>query len=166
LDWASDKNLGDSYSLIGVLLFCVLTGPVVGVLFVHLSAWLLQKTGSWLGGKASFIETRAAVAWSSVPIIWTLLLWIPAILLFGNKLFQDVDLDLQSDFLFVPPLIIVAVAGVVIGIWAIFIFLNCLGEAHRFSAWKALAATILGLLIATCVTLIIVLPYAILNQAF
>lgn len=161
-DWATDNNLGDSYSLFVVLLICFASGPIVGLVFVHLVAWLLRKTGNWLGGKASFIETRSAIAWSSVPIIWTLLFWIPAIAIFGNKLFQNVDIDLQSDFLLIPPLIIVAIAAVVIGIWFLFVFFNCLGEAHRFSAWKALAATIIGLLIVTVGIVIVAIPYALL----
>ena len=82
-------------------------------------------------------------------------------MIFGIELFQDIDLDLQSDYLLIPPVLAVAFFSVVIGIWALFVFFNCLGEAHRFSAWKALAATILGVLIVLGVVIIFVVPFAI-----
>ena len=36
----------------------------------------------------------------------------------------------------------------VLGFWGFIIWLNCLAEVHRFSAWRALAATLIPALIA------------------
>ena len=37
----------------------------------------------------------------------------------------------------------------ILGVWAVVVMLKCLGEAHRFSAWRALGAFILSWMIFT-----------------
>ncbi len=38
-------------------------------------------------------------------------------------------------------------AQLVLSVWALFLFVKCLAEVHDFSAWKDLAAAILGSLL-------------------
>lgn len=118
-------------SLIATLFLALLLGPVFGVIGLYLWGGLVRWTGSWLGGEATPEEARAAVAWSAVPSLWGLLLWLP-LLLSGSQVG-------------VVPLL-VGLAQLVLGVWTFVISLKCLGEAHRFSAWKALGAEILAVL--------------------
>jgi len=63
--------------------------------------------------------------------------------------------------MYANPSLLIALTGfgiveLVISIWSFIVFLKCLGEVHRFSAWKALAAALVpGLIligiVAACV---------------
>lgn len=90
-------------------------------------------TGKWLGGRASREAIGMALAWSMVPIAWSLLLWIPELLIFGTELFSH-----SAPVL--PPAIALPViqgrrggAGV-LGVGAA---AQELGQVQGFSAWRA-----------------------------
>ena len=122
--------------LVSILLLGILLGPLVGIITLYLGGALFRWTGSRLGGKATAPEVRAAIAWSSVPTIVALLLYIPELALFGEELFTS---DMPS---ITSPALAVALMGfgiieIFVAIWALVIFLKCLGEVHRFSAWRA-----------------------------
>jgi len=121
----------------------VIGGPLSGILSLYLMGALMQWTGSWLGGEATAEEVRAAYAWSAVPMISTLLLWIPRFALGGTGLFTTAS-PLEA-----YPILLggIEIVEGVIGIWMFVILLKCLGEVHRYSAWKALLSLILSLLI-------------------
>ncbi len=87
LDQASLKSLGDKYEMPVIFVMAAIAGPICGIIALYIGGALLRWTGAWIGGQGSAQHIRAAVAWSSVPYIWGLLLWIPAVLLFGNELF-------------------------------------------------------------------------------
>ena len=59
----------------------------MGILGLWLGRVLLSWTGGWIGGQTESRRIRTTLAWSNVPLIWSLLLWIPAIFLFGAELF-------------------------------------------------------------------------------
>jgi hypothetical protein len=100
--------------------------------------------GSRFGGQASPVEVRAAFAWSSVPNIWSQILWIPQLALFGKELFTSATPKIAANpFL---ALVLLGFLGVqlVIAIWAFVVLLICLSEVHRFSIWKALATIVVS----------------------
>jgi hypothetical protein len=118
-------------------------GFLAGV--IHLFAWglLLKWTGRWLGGKGTWKEVRTAIAWGSVPSIWCLPIWVLllAVALPARAAHPDVEkLIGLTEVLCVP-----------IGIWQLLVTLQCVGEAHRFSAWRALGASLLT-------TMLVILP--------
>jgi hypothetical protein len=47
------------------------------------------------------------------------------------------------------------ILGIVLAVWRVVLFIKCLAEVHRFSAWRGLAAAVLG-------TLAVVVPLFIL----
>jgi len=51
--------------------------------------------------------------------------------------------DSVGMMLFVPILAL----GAVVVVWRIVVFLKCLAEAHRFSAWHALGAALIGIVL-------------------
>jgi tetratricopeptide (TPR) repeat protein len=144
------QELGSILPLPIILLFCAIAGPIGGLISLYLSGFLLTIAGDWLGGRATSVEVRAAIAWSSVPRIWALILWVPSLALFG---FEE-DLFTSTTSATVDPVlatiaISLAVVQLVIEIWALIVFLQCLGEVHRFSAWRALGASLLsGVMVA------------------
>jgi len=120
----------------------------LGILFLYISAALIRWSGELLGGTASSVEVRAALAWSQVPSIALTIVLILA--LFAGvpmpKVVPGHPIPFDAALYRVT-----AVAGVV-GTWQIFINLKCVGEVHRFSAWRALAAVLIpGLIIMVVV---------------
>lgn len=147
LDQASVKHLGDSLDWTMIFLLAVIAGVMIGILSLFISSALIRWTGSWLKGKARAQEIRAAIAWSGVPLIWMLLLWLPKLTLFGQELFTSEAPIISSD----PTLIFILFGFVLIQItatiWSLVLFFKCLGQVQGFSAWKAVGNTVLAWII-------------------
>lgn len=144
LDRASIKNAGDSLAVPVVVLIALAGGAASGVVGLYVLGFLLKITGKWLGGAGNAINIRAAIAWSSVPTIWALLLWLPELALFGNDLFSKTTPNIEAN-----PLLFLGFLAVelVIAVWSLVVFLKCLGQAEGFSAWKALSAMLIAILL-------------------
>lgn len=153
LDRSSMQSLGDKMELAGILTIAFVAGPFLGILKLYLGGALLRWTGGWIGGHGSPQHIRAAMAWSNVPVIWSMILWIPLFTLFGSQLFTSDVTGLEDSLYMMYIFIGLGVLGFVIGVWAFVVFLKCLGQVQGFSAWRALGNVLLALLI-------IVLPLA------
>ena len=139
LDRPSPGSGGDELLLPDGLLPGAIIGPLLALLAWGVGSWLVRWTGSLLGGEASLVETRAAVAWAHVPwIVGALLLWLLSLGLAAAGLFPAEGSGLSL------VLLPVGIIELVILGWAFVISLKCLGEAHGFSAWKALGAELIA----------------------
>ena len=118
---------------IGITIAAFIFG-VLSVVGLYGLASLYRWSGHILGGTAAKVEVRAALAWSLVPGIYLTVVTIAATML---GFYTAPAPDLTS------PLNLVQTT---IGIWVFVIALKCLGEVHRFSAWRALGAILLGTL--------------------
>ena len=155
LDRASINSIGDRLDWPIIFIVAAVGGPIAGVIGLYIGGALIHWTGTWIGGKTSAENIRAAIAWSSVPMLWALLLWIPELALFGQELFTaetpviDADTTLNSAFL------AFGAVEVTIGMWTLIVYLKCLGQVQGFSAWKALGNSILAGLVIIVPILII-----------
>ncbi len=155
LDRASINSIGDRVDWPVIFIVAAVGGPIAGLIGLYIGGALIHWTGTWIGGKTSAENIRAAIAWSSVPMLWALVLWIPELTLFGQELFTaetpviDADTTLNSAFL------AFGVVEVTIGIWTLIVYLKCLGQVQGFSAWKALGNSILAGLVIIVPILII-----------
>lgn len=167
LDNASGRSLGDGNNLPvwAIVLLCAVLGGVGGILTVYAGGFLMRWTGRWLGGRASAVEVRSALAWSSVPLIFSLVLWIPELALLGRENFTTPMPTLDANPLLFVPYSLLVLLEVAIGIWSLVVFLKALGEAHGFSAWRALGASVIAALLVVVPILAVVLPIAILAAA-
>jgi hypothetical protein len=157
LDQASIKSIGDEYELPMIFIMAAIAGPICGIIGLYIGAALLRWTGSWMGGTASAQHVRAAVALSSVPYVWALVLWIPSVALLGSELFTSETPMMDADPMRLMLYLGISLIELTIAIWAIIVFLKCLGQVQGFSAWKALGNTVLaGLVIAVPILLLIV----------
>ncbi len=68
-----------------------------------------------------------ALAWSMVPIAWSLLLWIPELLIFGTELFSH-----SAPSVAASPLLFLSfkVAEAVLGCWALVLLLKSLARSR------------------------------------
>ena len=155
LDRASINSIGDRVDWPVIFIVAAVGGPIAGLIGLYIGGALIHWTGTWIGGKTSAENIRAAIAWSSVPMLWALVLWIPELALFGQELFTaetpviDADTTLNSAFL------AFGVVEVTIGIWTLIVYLKCLAQVQGFSAWKALGNSILAGLVIIVPILII-----------
>jgi Yip1 domain len=116
----------------------VIASPVLAVVFLYINGAILRWSGALFGGTAKAVEVRAALGWSSVPSILSSLILIVFTLLYPPSV---VALSQHS-----PPTAILARElprlGFIFALaaYVFVIYLNCLAEVHRFSAWRALGA--------------------------
>jgi len=159
LNQASVKSLGDRLEWPYIVIAAAVLGPITGIISLYLGGALLRWVGSWLGGEASAQQIRAAIAWASVLTIWSLLLWLPELALFGQDLFTTATPRIDANPLLAVALLGFSVVEIILGVWALVVLLKCLGQVQGFSAWKALGNLILS-------ALVIVVPIMLLVFAF
>jgi hypothetical protein len=90
------------------------------------------------------LEMRAAIAWSSIPGITGAIILLSAVLM-GVPVPQSTPAALPH---IDPSFYKVMTVEGVLGIWGFIVGLQCIGEVHRFSAWRALAASLIPAAIA------------------
>ncbi|TBX23888.1 hypothetical protein TK45_06440 [Bowmanella sp. JS7-9] len=159
LDRASMRDMGDKYDITTIIAIAAISGPIGGIIGLYLGGALLRWVGNWMGGTGSSETIRAAIAWSSVPVIWAGLLWIPAIAMFGDVLFTSDTSSLDGNLGLAVALIVYGLIEIVIGVWAIVVFLKCLGQVQGFSAWMALANSIVAMLVVAVPIVMVVLLF-------
>ncbi|MCI0382530.1 MAG: YIP1 family protein [Chlamydiae bacterium] len=131
-------SLGQTTNLYMILILALVLAPFVGALGIMVASGLMMWTGRWIGGKAGFYPIRTAVAWSNVPNLVGIVLWLILVVVFGKELFTE-DFH-QSAFagreLFTVSTIFLL--QTVVAIWSFVILLKGLGEVQGFSIWKSL----------------------------
>jgi Yip1 domain len=117
-----------------VVVIAVLIGTSVSIAGLYVNGVLFKWAGAALGGQATYVEVRAALAWSQIPAIAAVTLGLLSIL-FGNggpmMPFRGGYAQGSGSM---------TLLHAILGIWAFVLTLKCLAEVHRFSAWRALAA--------------------------
>jgi len=156
LDNASARNSGDRLALPTILISALIGGSLGGLIGLYVGGWLFRHTGKWLGGRAESEEVRAALAWSTVPVVATIPIWAIQLGLAGREMFTSETPALDANPALWLVLIATFVLEAVLGIWAFVIMLKCLGEVHRFSPWRALGS-ILMIVVIIVVPLLVVL---------
>ena len=123
-----------------LVVIAVIVGATLGVIELYVNGALLKWAGSALGGVGSYAEVRAALAWSRVPVIVAFAIGILAILLGtdGPMLGADREITNSGASLLLLHAFLV--------VWGFVVMLKCVGEVHRFSAWRALGSILLILL--------------------
>lgn len=132
------------------LLIILVGGGISGLIYLYVAGWLYKLTGSWLGGKGTFTDLKCAVGWSQYPFILANIASFFGIFAVPNPWFQA----------------FFGLINVILAVWGVVIFLNLAGEAHRFSAWRALLALIIGLILIFVAIMIISLLVPLLAPLF
>jgi Yip1-like protein len=126
----------------------------LGVLFLYIFGAIFKWSGSLLGGVASRVEVRAAIAWSQVPGIAAEIVLLVAVLMGIPMPTPGATPGMlpHIDAAFYKVLVIEGV----LGFWGFIVSLKCIGEVHRFSAWRAFVAILIPPLIVMVVVGLIV----------
>ncbi|MFO7683880.1 MAG: Yip1 family protein [Chloroflexota bacterium] len=132
------------------LLFSFIFGPVMGIVVLYIWGALFSWLGFFLGGKGTAQEVRAAFAWGYVPQIVLVLPLAGLQLLAFSSFMPRMAAGME------PSSALVAFSGLLsclllpASIYAFIIMLQCLGEAHQFSAWRAWGTLLLPSLLFGC----------------
>ncbi len=155
----------EAFSVQLLFLLAVVIGPLIGIIGVYFSGWLLSFTGRWLKGTAPVAHIRAAVAWSSVPTISILLLVIPLLLILGEQAYAASALNNPANpFLALLPLGYFLLK-IILAIWSAVIFCKALGQVQGFSAWKALGNSVLATAVVFIPLIILIILIVAIQQA-
>lgn len=126
----------------GVLMSVILAFPV-GWIALSLVSWVMLYLGKLLGGKGSYREVRASVAWANVPNVINIALWIIYLLVFGKSTFmQGFTVMEQQNSAYLVLQIGMIIQGI-IGVWSIVILVLSLGRVQKYSAWMGLLNVLL-----------------------
>lgn len=144
VDNAAKREAGDTLGLTAIVVLALVLGPISGILTLHVAGFLFRATGGMFGGRASGEEVRAALAWSSVPDSFLLLLYIPYIALWGREGFMSAELAGEFTGIQWIVLLLIGVVGLPLTIWKAFISVMTMAEVHRFAWWKGLLTYLVG----------------------
>jgi Yip1 domain len=133
-------------------------GPLLAVPILYLEGALFRWSGSILGGTAKAVEVRAALAWPSVLSIGvTLFSSVLSLLVMPSRPPTSVSMNaMLAWWRSMLPLLVVQAP---LFLWYWVVRLKSLGEVHRFSAWRALGAWLIGLLLLLGVMLVAALVF-------
>jgi len=132
--YMGSSYMRDIVPLLVIIVASLLFGAASGLISLLISGAVLKWSGNLLGGQASAQEVRTAVAWSSVPSIVWLLLWVPLLAVFGNEMsaiYPEVNAN--------PSVLLCgSLLGTVSGLWSGVLLIVTLSEVHRFSNWRSI----------------------------
>lgn len=144
LNNASSNNLGNSLAWPAIIVIGAILGPIGSILGLYIASALVKWTGVRMGGSGTMASIRAAMAWSQVPVIWTLVLWVPMLALLGQDMFTAAMPRLEASPGLGVLLLLFVLVQVMVSLWGLVLLLKCLGQVQGFSAWKALANVLLA----------------------
>ena len=156
LDNASSNSRGDSVSMPILLVGCLIGGLISGFIFLYLSSWLGAIIGRWLGGTGDSQRLRYSYGLGSVMAVTIGLLWVPYLALFGREMFTEAMPRTESSPALAYTFLALVIVEVILSLWMLVCTLKLIGEAHEFSAWRALGSALLaGLLLVIPLLLVI-----------
>jgi Yip1-like protein len=158
------QNLGDRLSVPAILLIAVLFGPPGGLISLYVGAWFIAVTCRPFGGRADSTEVRAALAWSSVPLLATVPLWIMRIVFLGREMFTAAKPSLYTNPALIILVFVTVIPEFVLSIWWLVVTLKALGEVQRFSAWKALGSVLVLVSIFILMVVLGIIAYFVLPR--
>jgi len=141
--FAQAFSLAAYFPLWLVVVIIALAAIPIGAISFSLGSLLLYWTGKLIRGAGSYHDIRAAVSWSNVTAIFSVILVGLMILSFGEAFFyrQFAETIFQDWRAFL--LIAFLVGELLLAIWKLVIFIIALSEVQRFSAWMAIVNIIL-----------------------
>lgn len=138
LQLAQSFSVASMVSLPMILIAALILSVFIGWVGITVLSGLLFWTGKWIGGKSSYQNLRAAVAWSNVPNLVDIAIWIVLLSTFGQQLFAQEFAHTPftgSELTIVTTLFFVQIVAAV---WGFILFLKMVSEVQGFSSWRAL----------------------------
>ncbi len=147
-----------SLGLMALLVLACTLGPLMGIAFLWIGAWIVRGVGrAMMGGQATPEEMRAALAWANVPQVAAL----PVALIMTVLAAPTVSLG--PSVALGALAVLLGLASLVLGIWGLVIACNTVAEVQGYpSAWKGLGNLLLpmGIVVLIGIVAAILIPLA------
>jgi hypothetical protein len=139
-----------------ILLWTLVIGAVWGLLQLHVIATPLYYVGKWTGAPARFGDLRTALAWSAIPQVAILPLWVLGTLVFGRFLYLEPEVVLTRMPFAVLAQGLLSLGTLVCCGWWLVLQVFTVAEVQGVSAWRALGNLIAAVaMVAGAVTLLV-----------
>lgn len=152
---AQNLSLGQDFTLSAIIITALILAVFLGMIGISIASGLILWTGKWIGGRGSYYPIRAAVSWSNVPNIVTILTWILMIAVFKRDLFSENFVGTPFVGYELAVFTLIFLAQTTAAIWSFIILLKGIGEVQGFSAWKALLNVIIPFVIVVAAVWIV-----------
>jgi hypothetical protein len=135
----------------GIIVGTLIASAIVyGVVRLYIYAAAVRWCGRLLDGKGTATEIRAAISWGRLPVVFSLALWISALLVlqFDTSAFSFTNPN--GSFAPTAVAIFFACAVALLEIWAFVLQLHCLSEVQGFTIGVAFLNLALVLFLPLC----------------
>jgi len=158
--------IGETINFYLVLLLCLILAPIWGYIIFSISSFFVYFTGKWIKGQAKYKEVRAAIAWSNIPMIGNIVLWVVLFIIFK----QDILKNFPGSFAITNSqrgiLFAILLSQLILSIWFLVLYVNSLAEVQRFSVGKAILNIIIALIIFGALFFVISIIYFLVLKGF
>ena len=135
--WGILANISYDLEWGAIVFYALFAGALEGIAALFIMGALIHYIGTFFDSKASSINIRAAIAWSHIPVIWSLIFWMPLLAVYLGIFAKFTGFDF-----FVSTLVQVAFK-----IYTLVLSLKCLRQIQGISKWNAFLNLFLCLLI-------------------
>lgn len=140
-------SLGAYFSLWIIIAFIVALAIPIGAISFSLTSLLFYWTGKIIRGKSSYHDIRAAVSWSNVTTIVSIVFIGLMVLTFGESFFYRKFAETVFEDWRVALLVSFLLAEFTLALWKFVIFILALGEVQGFSGWMAVLNIVLVVIV-------------------
>lgn len=156
---AQSFSIGETLNFFLILLIAIILAPVWGFIAFSISSFFIHFTGKWLKGQASYKEVRASIAWSNVPMIGNVVLWIILFVIFKQDILKDFPGSSALSGTYRGILLMILFGQLILNIWVLVLYINSLAEVQRFSIGKAILNIIIAVIIFIALFFIVSIIY-------
>ncbi len=155
LNLFQSASLGSFFSPAALVIAAAILSPLWGMIWFSIWSWLVARTGKWFKGEGTYSEIRSAFAWSCVPFVLNIPLWLLMVGIFGAQLFMNFPEGYLLSNGVVTVLFIILIAKVILAVWSLVIYLNALAEVQKLSILKTIFNVIVAGIIISVVLMAI-----------
>lgn len=152
LNFFQSISLGAAASILPLFVIAILFAPIWGYIFFAIWSSVVWLTGKIFKGQGSYQAIRSAYAWSCVPFVCNIPLWILMVLVFGQQLFLNFPEGQLLNDMQVTILFGILIAKILIAVWSLVIYLNTLAVAQQFGIFRSILNVLIAALLIGFVT--------------
>lgn len=153
-------SLAANIAPLAIFIIAAILSPFWGYFIFSLWSYILLISGKIFRGRGNYKTVRAAYAWSNVPLVLNIPIWILMGLMFGKELFSN-SLDghpMTSGAISV--LFVLLIGKIVLSIWSLVIFVNTLSAVQQYSILRSIGNIVVGAIIFVALTIALLMVIA------
>lgn len=131
---------GHYYGVLTILIVSLVLSIPIGYTLLSFSTFLFYFTAKVFKGQAKYFEVRAALSFSRIPYLISLLTWVVLMVLYKDRLFMA---DKGGGDPFFEFFDVVVFIQMVVPLWSSILFILALAEAEKFSIFRSIGTFIL-----------------------